>query len=83
VVRRYIFDAELGPKVKDTTGGSDAFVGAYTVEIVHQMQLGMKQDMASAMEMGIKAAGLCVSRDGSMHAIPSTKEILTTEFHAT
>jgi ribokinase len=82
-VRRYIFDAELGPMVKDTTGGSDAFVGAYTIEIVHQMQLGMKQDMASAIEMGIKAAGLCVSRDGSMCAIPSTMEILTTNFFVT
>jgi ribokinase len=84
VAKRYIFDAVQveSKKVEDTTGGSDAFIGAYTVEIVHQWQLGMKQDVGSAMEMGIKAAGLCVSRVGSMQGIPTVKEILTTEFRA-
>lgn len=84
VRQQYIFDAEQGENlpVKDTTGASDAFIGGYTVELMHQKQAGIRQDMASAMRLGIKAAGLCVSRAGSMHAIPTPKEIMETTFRA-
>jgi ribokinase len=81
---QHIFDAVQGPdRVKDTTGASDIFIGGYAVELIHQKQAGIRKDMAAAMRMGIKAAGLSVSREGSMPAIPWPEEILRTEFRAT
>ncbi|KAJ4363300.1 putative ribokinase [Ascochyta clinopodiicola] len=82
--QQYVFDAEQGEnkQIVDTTGASDAFIGGYTVGLVHQKHAGFRQDMASAMRLGIKAAGLCISRPGSMDAIPTPEEIMNTTFRS-
>jgi len=82
--QQYCFAAEQGKglPVVDTTGASDAFIGGYTVELVHQKQAGLRQDIASAMKLGIKAGGLTVSKVGSMPAIPFPKDIMKTTFCA-
>ncbi|KAL3422353.1 Ribokinase [Phlyctema vagabunda] len=69
--RRYCFDGAVTEDgVRDTTGGSDTFIGAYAVEIVRQRQLGQDQDIGKAVEWGIKAAGICVAYIGSSPGIP-------------
>lgn len=83
IQQRYVFDAEQGPRpVKDTTGAADVFIGGYTIGLIHQKQAGLIQDMAPAIRLGIKAAGLSVSWEGSMRAIPTPEEIMKTEFRA-
>ncbi|KAM7212708.1 Ribokinase-like protein [Rhypophila decipiens] len=69
-----------GSAVKDTTGASDAFIGAYAVEILRQMKAGEEEDISRAMEMGIKAGGLAVRHVGSMRSIPWRDEVMTMEF---
>ncbi|KAK4216881.1 Ribokinase-like protein [Rhypophila decipiens] len=69
-----------GSAVKDTTGASDAFIGAYAVEILRQMKAGEEEDISRAMEMGIKAGGLAVRDVGSMRSIPWRDEVMTMEF---
>ncbi|KAK4444250.1 Ribokinase-like protein [Podospora aff. communis PSN243] len=67
-------------KTRDTTGASDAFIGAYAVEILRQMKCHEEEDISRAMEMGIKAGGLTISDIGSMESIPWRLDVLETDF---
>jgi ribokinase len=72
----YIADGAISRHgVRDTTGGSDTFIGAYAVEIVRQARLGLDPNMARAIDWGVKAAGICVGQIGSMPSIPSRVEV--------
>ncbi|KAK3389738.1 Ribokinase-like protein [Podospora didyma] len=70
-----------GPvKVRDTTGASDAFIGAYAVEILRQIKANEEENISRAMEMGIKAVGCTVTNIGSMDSIPWRDDVLNREF---
>ncbi|KAF4970176.1 hypothetical protein FSARC_2773 [Fusarium sarcochroum] len=60
------------PQPVDETGASDAFIGAYAVEIVRQMTTrgSATLDIGAAIEHGIKAGGLTTGKFGSFLAIP-------------
>lgn len=61
-------------KVEDETGASDAFVGAYAVEILRQLHdervASQSYDISSALDMGIKAGGFSVGVVGGMDGCP-------------
>lgn len=66
-------------EVVDETGASDAFIGAYAVEILRQMKtpansglnpIDVDLDIGTAIEHGIKAGSLTTENFGSFPAIP-------------
>ncbi|KAH7178903.1 Ribokinase-like protein [Fusarium sp. MPI-SDFR-AT-0072] len=66
-------------EVVDETGASDAFIGAYAVEILRQMKtpansglnpIHFDLDIGTAIEHGIKAGSLTTETFGSFPAIP-------------
>lgn len=72
----WLYDALQGPNgVKDSTCASDAFVGAYAVEILRQLHEThttrlCRVDISSALDMGIRAGGFPVGVLGSMDGCP-------------
>lgn len=65
--------------VKDETGASDAFIGAFAVEILRQKKSGEKEDVVKAMEWGIMAGAIAVSSLGSLESVPWRSEVLERE----
>ncbi|KAF4423109.1 ribokinase [Fusarium acutatum] len=66
-------------EVVDETGASDAFIGAYAVEVLRQMKtpansglnpIDFDLDIGTAIEHGIKAGSLTTESFGSFPAIP-------------
>lgn len=79
--KRYLFDAAVGPDgIKDTTGGSDTFIGAYAVEVVRQTKLEGTFEMGRILDFAIKAAGITIGTMGSMKGIPWRNQVLCTKF---
>jgi sugar/nucleoside kinase (ribokinase family) len=73
---RYSAEGAVGRNgVQDTTGGSDTFIGGYAVELVRRARLGLEPNMGKAIEFGVRAAGLCVGRVGSIPGIPWRAEV--------
>lgn len=62
------------PKVRviDTTAAGDTFLGAVTVA------LAKKQSLPASVELGIRAATLCVQTRGAQPSIPTHAEVLQT-----
>ncbi|CZR64506.1 uncharacterized protein PAC_14404 [Phialocephala subalpina] len=65
--------------VKDETGASDAFIGAFAVEILRQKKSGEKEDVVKAMEWGIMAGACAVAKLGSLESVPWRDEVLERE----
>jgi ribokinase len=70
-----------GPRrVRDVTGASDAFVGAYAVEILRQLHderaTGQSGDISTALDMAIKAGGFSVGMEGGMEGCPWRDQIV-------
>ncbi|ROW14851.1 hypothetical protein VPNG_03824 [Cytospora leucostoma] len=82
--------SQTGPNpVVDQTGASDAFIGAYAVEILRQYGAEHQRepksvhlDIGVALEMGVRAGGLAVGKKGSMDSIPWRDEIEGSVFAA-
>jgi ribokinase len=73
---RYSAEGAVGRNsVQDTTGGSDTFIGGYAVELVRRARLGLEPNMGKAIDFGVRAAGLCVGRVGSIPGIPWRAEV--------
>lgn len=80
--RSFFYGAKRGDEdVTDETGASDAFIGAYAVEILRQMDARKQDhsdniyddealDIGAAIEIGIKAGGLTTAGKGSLPSIP-------------
>lgn len=78
---------------KDETGASDAFIGAYAVEILRQMGRGSVDDeglelsafgssscslnIPAALEFATKAGGFVVGKLGSAPVMPWRDELLS------
>jgi ribokinase len=60
---------------RDTIGASDAFIGAYAVELLRQEKLGLCEDVVAAVKMGVMAGGYSVGKLGSMQSIPWLDEL--------
>lgn len=79
-----------GPdRVIDETGASDAFIGAYAVDILRQRNSSLGEpmrrprlDIGAAIEKGIKAGGLAIGKRGSMDSLPWCDDIENSEFVA-
>jgi ribokinase len=78
----FFFDAQVGlGGVKDDTGASDAFVGAYAVEILKQLHqdssMGPRRhDVAAAVDVGIRAGGFSVGKIGAMDGLPWRDDVI-------
>lgn len=81
--RSFFVSGKRQRDVLDETGASDAFIGAYAVEVLRQMvshdahlhrpedrERPQILDIAAAIELGIKAGGLATEEIGSLNAIP-------------
>lgn len=73
-------------KVKDLTGASDAFVGAYAVGILRQLHeervTSQSRDISTALDMGIKAGGYSVGVVGGMEGCPWRDQVVGVAFMA-
>jgi ribokinase len=74
-------DPKGGPqKVTDSIGASDAFVGAYTAEILRRLHderaISQGQAISAALEMGTKAGGYSVGVVGGMEGCPWRDQIV-------
>jgi ribokinase len=65
---------------RDETGASDAFVGAYAVEILRRLYderaISQSQAISTALEMGIKAGGFSIGVVGGMEGCPWRDQIV-------
>jgi ribokinase len=72
-------DPQEGPQ-RDETGASDAFVGAYAVEILRRLHdkrtISQSQAISTALEMGIKAGGFSIGVVGGMDGCPWRDQIV-------
>ncbi|KAH8879229.1 Ribokinase-like protein [Thozetella sp. PMI_491] len=60
--------------LKDTTGGSDAFIGAFAVELLRQKKMGEAENVENALNIAVSAGGYVVKGFGSMDTIPFRDE---------
>jgi ribokinase len=83
--KSYFFGAQVpvAPQAgshRDETGASDAFVGAYAVEILRRLHdkraISQSQAILTALEMGIKAGGYSVGVVGGMDGCPWRDQIV-------
>ena len=58
------FDAYPVGKVVDTTGAGDTFIGFFMAGLLHGMPLD------KAIEQGMRAASICITREGAYASIP-------------
>ncbi|TLD11909.1 hypothetical protein PspLS_11278 [Pyricularia sp. CBS 133598] len=59
-----------GLECQDTTGASDAFIGAYVVELLRQQKSGEEENVNAAIDAGVKSGGLSIYRVGSADSMP-------------
>jgi ribokinase len=74
-------DPHGGPqRVQDETGASDAFVGAYAVEILRKLHdehgTSQSQAISAALDMGIKAGGFSAGVVGGMAGCPWRDQVV-------
>ena len=83
--RLWFFGAQIpadpqGGAQRDETGASDAFVGAYAVEILRRLHderaISQSQAISTALDMGIKAGGFSVGVVGGMEGCPWRDQIV-------
>ncbi len=67
-MRLFFMDA-LDVEVVDTTGAGDTFIGYFVAE------LSRGSDIYECLKLAVKAAALCVTRQGAGDAIPERKEL--------
>lgn len=61
--------------VQDPTRASGALIRAYIVELLRQLKKGEDEDIAAALDLGVKAGALTVGSMGSIKSVPRQDDI--------